>query len=380
MPEGTGPAPRARPGVHRVALLTPGRGPSGMFGLACRAAAELAAREVTDRGGVRGRALEFAHVDAGAPPRTVAAQVRALLDAGSVEGVTGWHLSSVREAVAPVVAGRVPYVYATAYEGGDGRAGLVCTGELPEQQVVAALAWLHRELGMSSWAVVGDDYVWPRRTAARVAATLRGHGVRLRGRHWVPLGCADEQVWRRVVTAVGREDVDGVVMLLVGADGVRFNREFAGAGLDARFARFSPFMDETMLLASGPGATRGLYAAAGWFADLASGSAMEFSRGFTTTFDAVAADPSATGPGAPPPGTMAETTYSAVHLLADLGRRSADPRAAAAEALRVRHDGWMETPHGAVRLRSGRADHPVHLAVADGTGFDVLARVSGRRA
>ncbi|WP_432541598.1 substrate-binding domain-containing protein [Kineococcus sp. SYSU DK002] len=360
------------PDGFRVALAVPRRGPAGMFGLPCRVAGHLAVEEINQRGGIAGRPVEVLDVDAGDEPGRVARTLGLAVRRGEVDAVVGWHLSSVREAVAPAVAGRVPYVYATAYEGGERRDGVLCTGELPGEQVVAALEFLREQFGWRRWVVVGDDYVWPRATAARVARSLRGRGVELSGQHWLPLGCDDEETWSGLVGALGRSgpEVDGVVMLLVGSDGVRFNREFSAAGLDARFARFSPFMDETMLLASGPDATRGLFASAGWFAGLTSAAALEFTAGFARTFDRVAGD--APGLAAPSPGTMAESTYLAMTLLADVGGRGA-PEPAELDRARA-HWAW-ETPHGTVQLRRARAGHHVHVAAAVGAEFEVLAEV-----
>ncbi|GAA0319925.1 substrate-binding domain-containing protein [Kineococcus aurantiacus] len=373
------------PEGFRVALAVPRRGPAGMFGPACRAAAHLGAEEVNDRGGVAGRPLELVDVDAGDEPARVARVLDQAVRRGEVDAVVGWHLSSVRTAVAPVLAGRVPYVYATAYEGGEEHDGVLCTGELPGEQVVAALGFLREQFGWRRWVVVGDDYVWPRATAAGAHRALRRDGIELVGQHWVPLGCQDEDAWARLLEQVGAVadgrggpggagGVDGVLMLLAGADGVRFNREFAAAGLDEGLVRFSPFMDETMLLASGPEATRGLFASAGWFATLGSASALEFSAGFARSFDRVVDD--APGLATPSPGTMAESTYLALTLLADLGRRVPPSPADLGRA----RAGWTwDTPHGAVRLRRGRAGHRVHVAAAVGLEFEVLAEVSGRR-
>ncbi|WP_337061876.1 ABC transporter substrate-binding protein [Kineococcus sp. G2] len=368
--------PRPAPGAFRVALLLPRRGPSGMFGPACRAAAELAAAEVERDGGVGGRRVELVDVDAGADPAAVAREVAALVGTGAVDAVTGWHLSTVRRAVAPVVAGRVPYVYATAYEGGEQHDGVLCSGELPGEQVVAALRWLGEQAGLRRWFVVGDDYVWPRTTARRVARALAASGTALTGSRFVPLGCDDETTWRAAVQACARSGADGVLMLLVGTDGVRFNRAFAAAGLDAAMFRFSPFMDETMLLASGPDATRGLFASAGWFAGLPGASAAEFSRGFATAFDLLAGTGPAGTSAAPAPGTMAEATYSALRLLAGLG---GGEHPGVEHVRRALAGAAWDSPHGTVRLRRGVAGHPVHVAVADGAVFDVLARVNGGR-
>lgn len=356
----------------RVALALPRRGPAGIFGLECHAAAEMAAAEIDAAGGVAGRSVRFVHVDAGGDPAAVAAAIRDLVDAGAVDAVTGWHLSNARQAIAKALGGRVPYVYAAAYEGGERTDGVLCSGEVPGDQIIASLRWLRTELRLRRWFVVGNDYVWPRGSAMATRAGLEGSDISILGERFVPLGVEDPHGWDQVLADIVAADADGVITLLVGSDAVRFNRAFADAGLDATVTRFSPFTDETVMLASGSAATRNLFISAGWFAGLASAAAREFSAGFSRAFDLV----NGTGPigesAAPQPGTMAETTYSGVHLLAGIATTSVPT----VEDARRAFDGWgWDSPHGPVDLRRGAARHPVHLAVARGVQLDVIARV-----
>lgn len=364
--------PRPHRTEFRVALALPRRGPAGIFGLECRAAAELAAAEIDAAGGVAGRSVQFVHVDAGGDPAAVAGNIRDLLDTGSIDAVTGWHLSNARQAIAKVVGGRVPYVYAAAYEGGERSDGVLCSGEVPGDQIIASLLWLRTELRLRRWFIVGNDYVWPRGSAMATRMGLEGSDISILGERFVPLGADDPQAWDQVLTDIIAANPDGVVTLLVGSDAVRFNRAFAEAGLDATMTRFSPFTDETVILASGSAATGNLFISAGWFAGLDSASAAEFTAGFTRAFDLV----NGTGPigesAAPQPGTMAETTYSGVHLLAGIATTSLPT----VEDARRAFDGWgWDSPHGPVDLQRGAARHPVHLAVARGVELDVIARV-----
>jgi urea transport system substrate-binding protein len=365
--------PRAnRATDFRVALALPRKGPAGMFGLECRAAAELAATEIDACGGVAGRSVQFVDVDAGGDPDTVAATVRALLDSGSIDAVTGWHLSNARQAIAKVVRGRVPYIYAAAYEGGERSDGVLCSGEVPGDQIVASLHWLRTESQLRRWFIVGNDYVWPRGTAAATRVGLQHSDISILGERFLPLGTDDSAVWDRVLEEVIHSRAHGVISLLVGSDAVRFNRAFAGKGLDATVTRFSPFTDETVILASGADATTNLFISAGWFACLGSAAAAEFTVGFARAFDLL----NGTGPigesAVPPPGTMAETTYSGVHLLAGIASTSVPTVADARRAFRKW--GW-DSPHGPVDLYRGSARHPVHIAKARGVELDVIARV-----
>ena len=115
----TGALERARSAVWRLGMVVPLQGPAGLFGPSCEAISELAARDLNKSGGVLGREVQIEVIDGGASPGVVAARVQQLLDAGDIDAVSGWHISSVRHALAPVVAGRIPYSYTSLYEGGE---------------------------------------------------------------------------------------------------------------------------------------------------------------------------------------------------------------------------------------------------------------------
>ncbi|MCX4767497.1 substrate-binding domain-containing protein [Streptomyces sp. NBC_01275] len=346
--------------VLGVALVLPLQGPAGMFGPACELCARLAVEEVNRAGGVLGRELRLMPVDGGAPPREVADQVEALVDLGVVQGVTGWHISSVRQALAPRIAHRVPYVYTALYEGGEHTAGVFLTSETPRDQLRPAMTLLAHERRVRRWFVVGNDYVWPRRTARAAHGYAREAGGRIGGEVYLPLGTHDfEPVLRRIE----RSDADAVLLLLVGSDAVRFNRAFAAYGLDARCLRLSTLMDENMLMASGPSAAVDLYSTAGFFASLANADTLDFHGQYADRF----------GIEAPAPGSLGESCYEGVLLLAALLRQAGtlDVAAIGAAADTVSYEG----PRGLLHLRGGHVRQRIYLARADGLDFDVLTEL-----
>src|SRR5687767_2673619 len=83
--------------VLNMALVVPLHGPAGIFGPSCESCATLAMEEVNAEGGVLGRELHLVPVDGGSTPEVVATEVDALVCAGAVDAVTGWHISAVRE-------------------------------------------------------------------------------------------------------------------------------------------------------------------------------------------------------------------------------------------------------------------------------------------
>jgi urea transport system substrate-binding protein len=341
-----------------VALVIPLHGPAGIVGPSSELCAQLAMEELNAERGVLGREVRLTTVDGSGEPVQVARQVEALVSSGRVEAVAGWHLSALRQAMAPRIAPHVPYVYSALYEGGEHTPGVFLTGETPRLQLRPAIRWLVENLGVRRWTVVGDDYVWPLRSATRAQRYLRECGAELVDQIFVPLGTAE---FRDALKRVERADADAVLMLLVGDDAVQFNRQFAASRLDQRCCRLSPLMAEHMLLASGAEATRDLYSAAGYFESLVTTSSLDFGARFTRRFGADA--PSLNSPG--------QSCYEALRLLAELvtEARSTDVRAVCAVADAVHYEG----ARGPVRLRGNHLEQPIYLARADGLEFDVIA-------
>jgi urea transport system substrate-binding protein len=346
--------------VIGVALVFPLQGSGGIFGPTCELCAQLAAEEVNRAGGVLGKELRLLPVDGGGAPYEIADHVEALVDLGVVQGVTGWHISSVRQALAPRIAHRVPYVYTALYEGGEGTAGVFLTSETPRDQLRPAMGLLAHERGVRRWFVVGNDYVWPRRSARAAHAYARESGGIVQGEVYLPLGTHDfEPVLRRIE----RSRADGVLMLLVGSDAVRFNRAFAAAGLDERCLRLSTLMDENMLMASGPTTTTDLYSTAGFFSSLANQDTLDFHGQYAGRF----------GVDAPALGSLGESCYEGVLLLAALIERAGtlDVSTIGAAADTVSYEG----PRGLLHLRGSHVRQRIYLARADGVEFDVIAQL-----
>lgn len=342
---------------YRIGLVIPLRGPAGLFGPSCEAVAELAVAELNQGDGLFGRPVELVVVDGGLPPPVIARQLDLLAATGAIDAVTGWHISAVRETVAPTLAGRLPYVYTSLYEGGEQRPGVFCCGETPADQVAPALRWLRDNVGARRWAIVGNDYIWPRGSSVAIRSYATALGLTLVSEDYLPLGFPD---FSRVTDRIASGGAEGVLMLLVGQDAVAFNRAFAERGLHEQIVRFSPLMEENMLLASGPEATSGLFVAASYFRSLATAGALDMMGRYTTRF----------GRTAPPLNNAAESCYEGIQTLFALCRRagSTELRRLLSVADTTGYDG----PRGAMQMRDGHVRQRVHLAVADGVDFDVL--------
>ena len=346
--------------VVNVALVIPLHGSAGIFGPSCELCAELAAAELNAADGVLGREIRLSVVDGSARPGTVANEVGVLAAAGLVDAVVGWHISAVRQAVAPRIAGLVPYVYTALYEGGERTPGVFLTGEIPSRQLLPAMQWLNREHGVRRWSIVGNDYVWPQVTARAARSYARMCDGQICHEAFLPLGFRS---WRRTVEDVQRSRADVVIMLLVGADAVTFNRAFAAAGLDSHCRRFSTLIDENTLAGSGADGTRGICAAAGYFETLATPESLDFGLRYTQSF----------GSDAPTLNSVGESCYEGILLLSALAKRAGSLEVlkmnTAAESLSY------AGPRGEVHMHQRHLDQRVYLAQADDLQFDVVAQL-----
>lgn len=347
-------------GTVQVALVIPLQGPAGIFGPSCEACAQLAVEELNAGAGVLGEELRLVVVDGGAAPQRVADELDVLVSAGAIDAVTGWHISAVREVVAPRIAGRVPYVYTPLYEGGERTPGVFLTGETPGRQLLPSMRWMAEELGVRRWCIVGDDYVWPRGSAAAARRYARRCGARICDEVYVGLGTED---FTGALRRVERSGAQGVLMFLVGNDAVRFNRAFAAAGLDRQLVRLTSLMEENMLVASGAAATRGIYTAAGFFESVATPEALDFVGRYATRF----------GPEAPLLNSMGESCYEGIRLLSALVQQAdaLDVRRLCSVSDAVEYGG----PRGAVHLAGRHLDQRIYLARADEMQFDVVGEL-----
>ncbi|MGW2397988.1 ABC transporter substrate-binding protein [Kitasatospora sp. NPDC001664] len=330
--------------VFRVGLVVPQSGLLGLTGPSALEGALLAAHEVNARGGIRDRPLELVLVDGGGTPAAVTGALRPLLAAGALDALAGCHTSDVHRAVEALASGRLAYVYTPPHEGGARRPGVLCTGVDPTAQLSYGIGALTERYRLRRWALIGNDYIWPRsvhRAAARLVASA-GAAVTLERR--VGFGAVRLESGE-LVEALGTARADAVLLSLVGRDLVEFNRALRRSGLDRRLVRLSPALEENGLLALGGDETGLLYAAMPSFSTLAEEARQQLGERHRVLC----------GPSAPVLDAYAVGLYEGLHLLAGL--------AGPAGGL---------TPHGLARAAGPLLRRSVHLARAEGPGFTVL--------
>jgi ABC-type branched-subunit amino acid transport system substrate-binding protein len=222
----------------KIGLFIALSGPASLFGPTQKACAELAAEQLNKAGGIIGKQIKLIPTDAGGPPAETAKSAVRLMLEEKVDLFIGSHDSATREALASTIKGKVPYIYTPVYEGGECAANIYCLGETPNQQARPSIGWLASERKAKNYYLIGDDYIWPRKTNAEAKTYIAEGGGKVIGEEYVPFGAPNK--FEEVVTRIKSAKPDAVVITLVGADNVNFNRTFAGFGLDKDIASRLP--------------------------------------------------------------------------------------------------------------------------------------------
>jgi len=341
----------------RIANFVTSSGSPGIWGPATTNATLLAASEINRRGGILGREIEVVLCEAGGAIEDVARHVKDAIEFDEIDLVMGSHISAVRLALRKAIAGRVPYIYTPVYEGGERTPGVLAIGETPRSHSRPAIHWLATAKQARRWYLIGSDYVWPWLSHRALKNYIAESGGRVIGEEFVPLGVDNHDVHLARIRAA-KPDV--VVISLIGADSIAFNRSFGEAGLGGKILRLAGAMDETVLLGIGADNTENLFCASGYFNCIRSAENEAFLERYRSAF----------GTCAPPVGSVGESNYEGLHFLETIVRQagSAGSRALLAAA----NNTIYSSVRGSVSVRKGRATMPIFLAESDGIDFKIM--------
>ena len=344
---------------------------------------ELAVEEINEAGGIGGRPVELVKADNASDPQTGIEKSRELVTQEGCDIVFGAYTSAMRNAITPVyVENEVPLFYPTLYEGGvckaiegaEGYSGEInvsreklewvfFNGAVPKQQIQPYIPWLMENYDVSSFYLIGSDYVWPHTTNAVLDDFVAENGGEIVKEDYVPLGFTD---WGSKLSDIREASPDIVYFTTVGSSMVAMIQQAADLGLTGEALWAGNIMSEQEALGAGEAAD-GILTSAPYFttadtdANDAYLSAYEAAYGTDTTPNFVAeaaywsvgmTEQALTeyGPDASSPAEIKAALENPISLEAPQGTVSMDPG----------------THHCTLQSRAGEFD-------ADAGAFEVLA-------
>jgi urea transport system substrate-binding protein len=342
----------------KIGLFYAASGPAALFGPTQKASFELAVEQINKAGGIMGRQIQMHFADAGGPPaESTKAAVRLMLQE-KCDLFIGSHDSATREALVSTIKARTPYIYTPIYEGGECAPNTYVLADTPEQQVRPSIEMLTKEKNVKSVYLIGNDYVWPRKTNDRVKQYLAAGGGKVIGEEYVPLGAPNK--FEEAVTRIKGAKPDAVVVTLVGADNVNFNRTFAGFGLDKDILRASMLLEENTLLGIGAENSKNLYNCMSYFSTVPGAAHDAFKAAYKAKF----------GEKAPQLSIIGVDCYAGVQCAKALVEKAKGTKAA--DLMAASEGLTFNTATGPVTMKNRHPDKPMYLAQCEGTSFKII--------
>jgi urea transport system substrate-binding protein len=345
----------------KIGLFIALSGPASLFGPTQRACADWAAELVNKAGGIGGRQIKLLHTDAGGPPAETAKSAVRLMLEDKVDLFIGSHDSATREANIATIKGKAPYIYSPVYEGGECSPNVYCLGETPPQQAQPVVEFLSKERKAKTFYLIGDDYVWPRKSNEQVKKYVAQLGGKIVGEEYVPFGAPNK--FEEAVTRIKAAKPDALVSTLVGADNVNFNRTFAGFGLDKTIVRMALLLEENTLMGIGAENSGNLFSCMGYYANNMAEAPKKFKADYIARY----------GDKAPQLSTIGADCFGAVNLAKALvekaGGTEMKKMMAASEGLE------FNTASGRFTMRGRHVDKDMYLATCKGTEFEVIKTI-----
>ena len=329
-------------------------GAAGIWAPSCISCAQVAVDQLNQGHGIDGRHVQLVMIDAaeeaGEPVEEI---VRELIENEAIDAIVGMHISAVRQRLSKVVRNRIPYIYTPLYEGGESTPGIFAIGETPQEQLGPAISALQLKYQVKKWALIGNDYIWPRSSHSYAKSCFKDLGTGLAMERYIPFGTTDMSGLMDQLEASGS---DAALISLVGQDGVNFNREFGRRGLHRSIVRLSSALEENGLIACGPKNVERLFAVSAYFGSVSSAA----NAGFKERYYSLHGDT------APLLNSLGQSTYEGLHYLAALLREFGDVwrERSTRDALPVFHESGRNYPKSSPRRRPA-----IYLARADGLQF-----------
>jgi ABC-type branched-subunit amino acid transport system substrate-binding protein len=341
----------------KIGFLTALTGLETILGETQQRCFERAIDDINAAGGAGGRELTFIVEDDQTTTKGAIDKARKLIGQDQVDVIIGMIASLERQAALSVTSpAKKLLIYTTYYEGNECDKYLVCTGQIPNQQIDPIVPWVTANLGKSVY-VMGSDYVWPRGSTDQLKAALEANGGKLAGADFFPFGTQD---FGPAFDKVKDANPDIVWFMFAGSDAITSVKQYRSFEMKPELIYHG--WDEAFLPAVTPGEQAGIIASQAYFQQLDNPVNNAFVQRFAKKFGADE-----------PINAIGEATYAATWLYAKAVAKagSADPEKVIPALSQVEHD----APQGHVNI-SAENNHmlcnSILARVNDKASFDIV--------
>ena len=243
-------------------------------------AAELAAKEINEAGGVLGRQLELIVADDGSGAQGAQKAFDSLVFQKKVDVLISMETSAARNAGLPIVnRGRVPYIYTSFYEGRSCSPWLYVNAWVPEQQVAPIVDHFMSEKGAKTYFLIGSDYAFGRGMLEFTRAYIEEKGGQVLGEEYLPMDGTD---WTAIISKLKSSGAEALITSTAGgAPNVTLTKQLRAAGVDIPYGNLA--VDEGTARNMGADAA-GIYISASYITDIPSPENQAFLKNMKAHF------------------------------------------------------------------------------------------------
>jgi urea transport system substrate-binding protein len=213
----------------RVGILHSRTGPLKISEQSMIDAELMAIDEINRAGGLLGRTVVPVIADGRSDPKVFAQEARRLIETEKVGVLFGCWTGLCRRAVKQVVeSSRHLLFFPSNYEGMDIPSGVICTGPIPNQQVIPAVNWCFEALKARKFYLAGSKDIQSYSANALIRDQLKAIGAQSIGEKYVEL---DGTGMPEMIAAIKASSPDLVLSTVIGEGNKPFYQQLAQAGL-----------------------------------------------------------------------------------------------------------------------------------------------------
>jgi ABC-type branched-subunit amino acid transport system substrate-binding protein len=284
----------------KIGFLAPLTGDEALLGITQRQCFELAMDDIKAAGGIAGREAVAIIEDDETNTKATIDKTRKLIAQDNVDVVLGVLASFERKAAMSVtIPAKKLFIYPTYYEGGDCNKYLICTGQLPNQQIDPLVSYLVENVGKTIY-VIGHDYIWPRGSTEQMKKALEPLGGKVVGADFYPFGTQD---FGPAFAKVKEAKPDIVWLILVAGDAVTAVKQYRSFGMQEPLVFHA--WDDSMLAAVNASEQAGILSTQAYYQPLDNPVNKAFTERFAKKFGAGV-----------PINAIGESTYASTLLYA----------------------------------------------------------------
>lgn len=204
--------------------------------------AQLAADEINANGGILGKKIQIEVADDGSGAVGAQKAFDSLIFDKKVDAIISSETSAARNAALPIVSrGKIPYIYATFYEGHSCNKWMYMNGWVPEQLSSAMVGYMNKTNHAKKFFLIGSDYVFGRGVLKFTRNFIEKAGFEVVGDEYLPLDASD---WTPIISKIREAKPDAIISCTsAGVPNVTLGKQLKSSGIKLPYGNLA--LDES---------------------------------------------------------------------------------------------------------------------------------------